>query len=151
MYRHAALSAAQPNSSLKAPSVAILNCEGRNEGCSVPCFYELFAGWRIAAVWANLCCRDREIDFGALGSLPLRIPSSTRGHASGPFRRPAARRRSAFPVPPKTSLKSRGKVRRSNFFRAPPIKHSLALGSRAHSLASRRVTRAGYGKFNETE
>ena len=48
-------------------------------------------------------------------------------------------------------MRNRGKVRRSNFFRGPPIKHSLALGSRAGSLASRRVTRAGYGKFNETE
>ena len=151
MYRHAAISAAQPNSSLKAPSVAIPSCHGRNEGCSVPCFCGLFAAERRAAVWAILRRRDREDDFSASGSLPPRIPSSTRGHASGPFRRPSARRRSAFSGPPKTSLKSRGKVRRSNFFRAPPIKHSLALGSRAHSLALRRVTRAGYGKFNETE
>src|ERR1700739_720551 len=29
--------------------------------------------------------------------------------------------------------------------------HSLALGSRGHSLASRRVTRAAYGNYNETE
>src|SRR5581483_1830355 len=28
---------------------------------------------------------------------------------------------------------------------------SFGLGSRGHSLASRRVTRAGYGKFHETE
>src|ERR1700753_3550609 len=28
---------------------------------------------------------------------------------------------------------------------------SFGLGSRGHSLASRRVTRAGYGKFNEME
>ena len=28
---------------------------------------------------------------------------------------------------------------------------SFGLGSRGHSLASPRVTRAGYGKFNETE
>src|ERR1700744_285956 len=28
---------------------------------------------------------------------------------------------------------------------------SFGLGSRGHSLASRRVTRAGYGKYNETE
>jgi single-strand DNA-binding protein len=28
---------------------------------------------------------------------------------------------------------------------------SFGLGSRGHSLALRRVTRAGYGKFNETE
>jgi hypothetical protein len=33
----------------------------------------------------------------------------------------------------------RGRERRTNFFRAPPRKHSLALGSRAHSLALRSV------------
>ena len=136
MYRHAAISAAQPNSSLKAPSVAIPSCHGRNEGCSVPCFWRLFAVERRAAVWAILRRRDREDDSSASGSLPPRIPSSTRGHASGPFRRPSARRRSAFSVPPKTSLRSRGKVRRSNFFRAPPIKHSLAhiMKGRPHPL-----------------
>jgi single-strand DNA-binding protein len=52
---------------------------------------------------------------------------------------------------PEQVCKARGKERRTNFFRAPPRKHSLALGSRAHSLASLRVTRAGSGKFNETE
>ena len=40
MYRHAAILAAQPNSSLKAPSVAIPSCHGRNEECSVPCFWD---------------------------------------------------------------------------------------------------------------
>ena len=111
-----------------------------------------------AAVPANFHSRDREDDFGASGSLPSRIPSSTRGHASGPLRRPAARRRSASLSAPFRGLGSsqkkfenHGKERRTNFLRAPPRKHSLALGSRALSLASRRVTRAGYGKFNETE
>src|SRR5271168_798526 len=151
MYRHAVNSAAQPNSSLKAPILPFLSLRERNSVCPEPSSRRALAG-RIAAVAkANFTCRDEENDLGALGSLPPRIPSSARGHASGPFQRPAARRRSAFSVPPKTSLIRRGKVRRSNFFPAPPIKHSLALGSRAHSLASRRVTRAGYGKFNETE
>jgi single-strand DNA-binding protein len=48
-------------------------------------------------------------------------------------------------------FESRGSERRSNFFRAPPRKHSLTLGSRALSLASPCVTRAGSGNFNETE
>ncbi len=48
-------------------------------------------------------------------------------------------------------FENRGNERRTNFCRAPPRKHSLALGSRAHSLALPSVTRAGYGKFNETE
>ena len=141
MYRHAAFSAAQPNSSLKAPSVAIPTCRGRNEGCSVPCFWRLFAVERRAAVWAILRRRDREDDSSASGSLPPRIPSSTRGHASGPNRRPAARRRSASLLAPlrgigpsQNKFESYGKERRSNFFRAPPRKHSLTLGSRALSL-----------------
>jgi single-strand DNA-binding protein len=48
-------------------------------------------------------------------------------------------------------FESRSNERCTNFFQAPPRKHSLALGSRAHSLGFACVTRAGYGKFNETE
>ena len=158
MYRHAAKSAAQLNSSLNAPSVASRSCRERNGGYSEPPFYGASAVTRMAALWANLRRRDREDDFGALGSLPPRIPSSARGHASGPNRRPAARRRSASLAAPFQGLGSsqkkfenRGKEHRANFFRAPPRKHSLALGSRALSLALPCVTRAGYGNFNETE
>ena len=158
MYRHAAKWAAQPNSSLKAPSVAFRHSRERNGGCSTLSFCGAFVAMRWAAVWANFRRRDREFDFGASGSLPPRIPSSTRGHASGPVRRPAARCRSASLAAPLRGLgssqkkfESRGKEHRTNFFRAPPRKHSLALGSRAHSLALPSVTRAGYGKFNETE
>ena len=139
----------------------------------MPSFDGAFAARKIAAVWANFKRRDREFDLGASGSLPPRIPSSARGHASGPNRRPAARRRSAstnHPTVQRTHVgdpgiasplrglgssqkkfENRGKEHRANFFRAPPRKHSLALGSRAHSLALPSVTRAGYGKFNETE
>ena len=158
MSHHAANPAAQPNSSLKAPSVASPSFEERNGGCARPTFRGAFAARNRAAVRANFRRRDRENDFGASGSLPPRIPSSTRGHASGPNRRPAARRRSASTMSPLRGLgssqkkfESRSKERCSNFFRAPPRKHSLALGSRAHSLGFACVTRAGYGKFNETE
>ena len=158
MYRHAAKSAAQPNSSLKEPTVAIRHSIERDGGCSEPSCGGAFVAMRWAAVWANIHRQDREFDFGASGSLPPRIPSSARGHASGPNRRPAARRRSASLTAPLRGLgssqkkfESRGKEHRTNFFRAPPRKHSLALGSRAHSLGFACVTRAGYGKFNETE
>ena len=158
MYLHAAKTAAQPNSSLKAPSVAFPRLEARHNPCAMPAFCGDIAAREKAAVEANFRSRDRENDFGASGSLPPRIPSSTRGHASGPNRRPAARRRSASLAAPLRGLgssqkkfESRGKEHRSNFFRAPPRKHSLALGSRAHSLGFACVTRAGYGKFNETE
>ena len=158
MYLHAAKTAAQPTSSLKAPSVAFPRLEARDNPCAMPAFCGDIAAREKAAVEPNSRSRDRENDFGASGSLPPRIPSSTRGHASGPNRRPAARRRSASLSAPLRGLgssqkkfESRGKERRTNFFRAPPRKHSLALGSRAHSLALPSVTRAGYGKFNETE
>ena len=138
MYRHAAKSAAHPNSSLNAPSVAIRHSRERNGRCSQPPFYGAFGAMRLAAVRANIHRRDREFDFGASGSLPSRIPSSTRVHASGPNRRPAARRRSALAAPPfqghgssQNKFESRGILRRSNFFRAPPRKHSLTLGAGA--------------------
>jgi single-strand DNA-binding protein len=158
MVFQAALAAARSNSSLKAPGMAIRACLTRRYGCSKPSSRRPIAIEISAAVVAVLQAKNRLGNFGALEFLPSRIPSSTRGHASGPVRRPAARRRSASTTSPLRGLgssqnkfESRGKERRSNFFRAPPRKHSLALGSRAHSLALRRVTRAGYGKFNETE
>ena len=138
MYRHAAKSAAQPNSSLKAPSVPFRHCRERNGECSEPLFYGAFVAMRWAAVWANFKRWNRQFDFGALGSLPSRIPSSTRVHASGPNLRPAARRRSAsLPAPlrglgsSQNKFVSRGKERRTNFLRAPPRKHSLTLGAGA--------------------
>jgi hypothetical protein len=141
MYLHAAKTAAQTNSYLKAPGVAFPSLEARNCPRGIPTFFEGLAALEKAAVEANFRRRDRENDFGASGSLPPRIPSSTRGHASGPNRRPAARRRSASTTSPLRGLGSsqkkfenRGKERRTNFVRAPPRKHSLALGSRAHSL-----------------
>jgi len=141
MYRHAAQSAVQPNSSLKAPSMRIPSFQERDGGCSKPSSYGAFATRYTAAGWTNSCSREAKDDLGISGSLPPRIPSSTRGHASGPNRRPAARRRSASLTAPLRGLGSSqkkfensGKERRTNFFRAPPRKHSLALGSRAHSL-----------------
>ena len=158
MVFQAAPVAARPNSSLKAPGVTAQACLTRRNRCSNASFRERYAIETAAVVVVLLHTGNRLGDFGALESLPSRIPSSARGHASGPFRRPAARRRSASTTSPLRGLGSsqnkfenRGKERRSNFFRAPPRKHSLALRSRAHSLALRRVTRAGYGKFYETE
>jgi len=46
-------------------------------------------------------------------------------------------------VPPQKKFESRGKEHRANFFRAPPRKHSLALGSRAHFHPNAQRTRFG--------
>ena len=141
MYRHAANLAAQPNSSLNAPRVLIASFRRHNEHRSIPSSREALTRQGWAAIWRNYCRREAKAAFSALRVFPPRIPSSTRGHASGPSRRPAARRRSASLLAPLRGLgssqnkfESSGKERRSNFFRAPPRKHSLALGSRALSL-----------------
>ena len=141
MSDHAAFSAPQPNSSLKAPPMRIPSYQTRNVECSKPPYNGASATRISAAIWANSADRDAKDVFGASRNLPPRIPSSTRGHASGPNRRPAARRRSALLLAPlrglgssRNKFESSGKERRSNLFRAPPRKHSLALGSRALSL-----------------
>jgi hypothetical protein len=141
MFDQSVFSAAQPNSSLKSPRVLIHSGRISTGGCSMPPSNGASATRIFAVIWVNSASGDAKRAFGASGSLPLRIPSSTRGHASGPNRRPAARRRSASLLAPLRGLgsspnkfESRGKERRSNFFRAPPRKHSLALGSRALSL-----------------
>jgi hypothetical protein len=127
-----ALVAARLNSSLNAPSSAVWVCHTGSWLWSKPSAWSpVVRDIAVAAVGIVLHAGNLLGKSGALEFLPSRIPSSTRGHASWPFRRPAARRRSAFSGPPKTSLKGCGKDRRSNFSRAPPKKHSLALGSRA--------------------
>ena len=150
MHHHAAKTAATPHLSLNAFSVPSPSCEERNGGCERPSFDGAIAssfGLRFGRTSAAEWNESDSVQWESSASYPVLCS----GSRFGAFRRPAARRRSAFSGPPGTSLKSRGKEHRSNFFRAPPRKHSLALGSRAHSLASPRVTRAGYGKFNETE
>jgi hypothetical protein len=133
-----ALAAAHPNSSSQAPGMAGPAYLTRYRECSKPLSLRLFAIEGSAAVAGILHAGNRLGDFGALVFLPSRIPSSTRDHASCPFRRPAARRRSASTTSPLRGLGSsrnkfegRGEERSSNFLRAPPRKHSLALGSRA--------------------
>ena len=143
MYRHAAKLAAQPNSSLKAPSVAYRHNRERNEGCSEPSFDGGFAAIKIAAVWANFKRREGEDDFGASEFLPPRIPSSARGHASGLSCALRQARSSASAAPP-FGLRFPASP-------DPPQMQSFGLGSRGHSLALPSVTRAEYGKFNETE
>jgi hypothetical protein len=90
MSDHAANPAAQPNSSLKAPSVASASCGKRNGECSMPSFDGAYSTPRRAAVWASFRRRDAEDDFAASGSPPPRIPLLYSGSRFGPVRRPAA-------------------------------------------------------------
>jgi len=71
MYRHAAKSVAQPNSSLNEPGVASLSCHPRKEVCSKPSVFRVLAARKTAAVGANFQCLYREDDFGAFGFIRL--------------------------------------------------------------------------------
>jgi hypothetical protein len=125
MSHHAANSAAQSHSSPKAPSVPIPSHEGRDGLGSKPSSIGVLAGRRWTAVRTIFYRRDVKSDFGAMRVLPPRIPSSTRDHASGLIRRPAARRSSASASPP-SGLRFPSTT-------DPPQMQSLALGSRARS------------------
>jgi hypothetical protein len=141
MSLHAAKSAAQPNSSLKAPRLAPLSFHPRKEACSKPAFSGTIAGLDRAAVEANICRRATEDDLVHWGAFRLVSRPLLGVTLRGQNRRPAARRCSASTTSPLRGLgssqkkfESRSNERCTNFFRAPPRKHSLALGSRAHSL-----------------
>jgi hypothetical protein len=141
MVEHAATSAAKPNSSLKAPRVASVSRRTHRRVCSKQSFHGVFATTEMAAVGANFQRLNRRGDLVHWGAFRLVSRPLLGVTLRGQNRRPAARRRSASTTSPLRGLGSspkkfenRGKERHANFFRAPPRKHSLALGSRAHSL-----------------
>ena len=140
MHPHAANPAAQPHLFLSIFSASAASREERNGGGEKPSFSGAVASigelrfGRASA--AEKQCGDT-VQWVSSASYPV-LCSVT---ASGPNRRPAARRRSASLAAPLRGHGSSQKKfviarqkRRTNFFRAPPRKHSLALGSRAHSL-----------------
>ena len=138
MHHHAPISAAQPHLSLNAFSAPALSGEERNGSGERPSFYGTLTSSYELRFRRTSAAEKRESDFCPEGFIRLvsRLCTVT---ASGPIRRPAARRRSALASPPFQGLGSSQnkfvnarQMRRTNFFRAPPRKHSLALGSRAH-------------------
>ena len=138
MHHHAPNPAAQPHLSLNAFSAPSVSYEERNGIGERPSFYGTQASSTELRFGRTFAAEKREDDFGPEGFIRLvsRLCTVT---ASGPIRRPAARRRSALASPPFQGLGSSQnkfvnarQMRRTNFFRAPPRKHSLALGSRAH-------------------
>jgi|SRR5579875_3757656 len=140
MHPYAANPAAQPHLSLSIFSASAASREERNGGGEEPSYSGAFAPCNELR-FARTSTAEKQwgdkVQWGSSASYPV-LCSVT---ASGPNRRPAARRRSASAAPPlrghgssqKKFVNARQK-RRTNFFRAPPRKHSLALGSRAHSL-----------------
>ena len=138
MHHHAPNPAAQPHLSLDAFSAPSMSCEERNGSGERPSITGALASSYELRLGRTSAAEKRESDFSPEGFIRLvsRLCTVT---ASGLNRRPAARRRSALASPPFQGLGSSQKnfvnarqLRRTNFFRAPPRKHSLALGSRAH-------------------
>jgi hypothetical protein len=138
MHHHAPNPAAQPHLSLNAFSVPYMSCEERNGSGERPSLSDALAS-EVRCGWGELpqprSERVTSVQWGSAVSYPAFCTVT----ASGPIRRPAARRRSALATPPFQGLGSSQnkfvnarQMRRTNFFRAPPRKHSLALGSRAH-------------------
>ena len=138
MHHPAPNPAAQPHLSLNSFNAPSASREESNGSGESPSFRGVFA-------------RSLELRLGRFSAAELHESDSVQGEsavsypafcavtASGLNRRPAARRRSALARPPFQGLgSSQNKFQnarqmcRSNFFRAPPRKHSLALGSRAH-------------------
>jgi hypothetical protein len=83
MSDHAAFSAARPNSSLKAPGVAIPASMTPRYVRSMPALCGVIVASFGTALVADWHRRNLAGDFGACACLPPRIPSSARGHASG--------------------------------------------------------------------
>jgi hypothetical protein len=138
MPHHAPNPAAQPHLSPNAFSVPSLSCEERNGRGERPSFPGALAN-KICCGLGELSQPTSERVTSVQWESSVPYPAFCTVTASGLNRRPAARRRSALASPPLQGLGSSQnkfvnarQLRRTNFFRAPPRKHSLALGSRAH-------------------
>jgi hypothetical protein len=83
MHPHAPNPAAQPHLSLNAFSVSFLSRKERNDGCERPSFRGTLASSDALRFGRTSAARSEGMTRSRW-SLPFRIPSSTRGHASGP-------------------------------------------------------------------
>jgi hypothetical protein len=84
MHPHAPNPAAQPHLSLNAFSVPSLSCEERNNADEISSFPGTLASRDELRFRRTPTAEKRDDDFGPVDVWPFRIPSSTRGHASGP-------------------------------------------------------------------
>ena len=131
MLLQTALVAVYPNSSLNAPSVAIAYLRQAACRCHFGGSSRSFAP-RVALTVGMVLSRafgrgKRGDSFGSFECHPVRIPSSARGHASGPY------------PPPCGKLALLLRLRRPYGLRFPaspdpPQMQSFGLGRRGHSL-----------------
>jgi hypothetical protein len=138
MHHPAPNPAAQPHLSLNAFNAPSVRREESNGGGERPSFEGTLARSLALRLGRISAAETRESD-SVQGESAVSYPAFCSVTASGLNRRPAARRRSALATPPfqglgssQNKFESVRQMRRSNFFRAPPRKRSLALGSRAH-------------------
>jgi hypothetical protein len=100
----------------------------------------------VPALPVESIVRKRMNSFAVQCVSPL-YPASFSVTASGSNRRPAARRFTAFPVPPRTSLRAAAQNAAQTSSRSPPKSRRLALGSRTLSLGFARCDPSKIGKF----
>ncbi len=140
MHPHAAHPAAQPHLSLSIFSASAASREESNGGGEKPSF----SG--AVAITSELRFARTSTAEMRRGDTVQRVPSASYPvlcsvTASGPKPAPCGTASFCFGCAAlqghgssQKKFVNRGKEHRTNFFRAPPRKHSLALGSRAHSL-----------------
>ena len=138
MHHRGLIPAAQSHPYPDAFSVQSMSCEERNGNGERPSFKGTLASEVRGDLFELPQPRNERVTSVQWES-SVPYPAFCTVTASGPNRRPAARRRSALALPPFQGLGSSQnkfvntrQMHRTNFFRAPPRKHSLALGSRAH-------------------
>jgi hypothetical protein len=138
MHHRGLIPAAQLHPYLDAFSVQSMSREEHNGRGERPSFKGTLASNGELRFGRTFSAETRTSDFGPVGS-SVPYPAFCTVTASGPNRRPSARRRSASLAAPLRGLGSSQnkfvntrQMHHTNFFRAPPRKHSLALGSRAH-------------------
>ena len=135
MHHHAPIPAAQPHLSLNAFSVPSLSREERNGRSETPSYSGALAS-KVRSGLGELPQPRSERVTSVQWESAVSYPAFCTVTASGPIRRPAARRRSASLSAPLRGLGSSqnkfandSKRRRANFFRAPPRKQTSALGA----------------------
>jgi hypothetical protein len=127
----------------------------RNYGCEWRSSCGGHAGSNRTAIAASFFRQSADDNF-ALERVCRYVSRLMLSHRSGAIPAPVGARSSASRSTPLRGLGSsqnkfanRGTNRRANFFRAPPRKQTLGLGSRAHSLGFALCDPSNNGKFNK--
>lgn len=135
MHPYAATPAVQPHLCLNLFSALAASREERNGGGDQPSLSGTIASIREPRSGQTSATEKRWSDT-VQGEPTASYPALYSGSRVGAKPAPSGTASFCFPGSSQNKFVHRGKGRRTNFFRAPPGMHSLALGSRAHSLTS---------------